>query len=44
VRSHPEFREEITDWQRNLDVNLDPRKAKKAIDVTTQIQTGGGLR
>lgn len=44
VRSQQEFCEEITGWQRTLDVNLDPRKAKKAIDVTTQIQSGGGLR
>jgi hypothetical protein len=44
VHSHQEFRSEISDWQRNLDVNLDPRKAKKAIDVATEVMTGGGIR
>jgi hypothetical protein len=44
VKSHQEFRDEISDWQRNYEVNLDPRKAKKAIDVVTQVQKGGGIR
>jgi len=25
-------------------VNLDPRSAKKAINVATQVQSGGGIR
>lgn len=44
VRGQQEFRDEITEWQRDINVNLDPRKAKKAIDVTTQVMSGGGLR
>jgi hypothetical protein len=44
VKSHQEFRDEISDWQRNIDVNLDPRKAKKALDVVTKVQKGGGIR
>lgn len=41
ARSYEEFREDITDWQRNLDMNLDPRKTKRAIDRATQVQSGG---
>jgi hypothetical protein len=41
AHSHEECRNEISDWQRNIEVNLDPRKAKKAIDVATQVQSGG---
>lgn len=44
ARGQQEFRDEISDWQRNLEVNLDPRKAKKAIDVATQVTSGGGIR
>jgi uncharacterized protein YciU (UPF0263 family) len=44
VKGQQEFREEISDWQRNIEVNLDPRKAKKAIDVATQVTSGGGIR
>jgi phage-related minor tail protein len=44
VKSHEEFRDEITEWQRGLTVNLDPREAKKAIDVATQVMSGGGIR
>ena len=44
VRGQQEFRDEITDWQRNTDVRLDPLKAKKAIEVATQGQKGGGIR
>lgn len=42
VKSHEEFRDEITTWQREL--NLDPRRAKKALAMVTQGQTGGGIR
>lgn len=42
VRSHEEFRDEISTWQREL--NLDPRRAKRAIDMVTQVQSGGGIR
>jgi hypothetical protein len=42
VKSHEEFRDEITTWQREL--NLDPRRAKRAIDMVTQVQNGGGIR
>jgi uncharacterized membrane protein YeaQ/YmgE (transglycosylase-associated protein family) len=42
VKSHEEFRDEITTWQREL--NLDPRRAKRAIEMVTQVQTGGGIR
>lgn len=44
VRGQQEFRDEISDWQRNLEVSLDPRKAKKALDVVAQVQSGGGIR
>jgi hypothetical protein len=44
VKCQQEFRDEISDWQRNIKVNLDPRKAKRAIDVATQVMSGGGLR
>jgi phage-related minor tail protein len=44
VRGQQEFRDEITDWQRGFEVNLDPRKAKKAVDMVAEIQKGGGIR
>ena len=44
VCGQQEFRDEITEWQRDINVNLDPRKAKKAIDAATQVMSGGGLR
>jgi hypothetical protein len=44
VRGQQEFRDEITDWQRSFEVNLDPRKAKKALDLVAAIQKGGGIK
>ena len=44
VHSQQEFRDELTEWKRDLNVNLDPRKAKKAIDTATQVMSGGGIR
>jgi len=44
VRGQQDFRNEISDWQRDINVNLDPRSVKKALDVVTQVQSGGGIR
>jgi hypothetical protein len=39
-----EFREEISDWQRNLGVNLNYHKLREGLDVGDKTRNGGGLK
>ena len=41
VRGHQEFREEITDWQRNLAAPIDLHKVKRGLNDIERVQSGG---
>jgi phage-related minor tail protein len=44
VKGQQEFRDEISTWQRELEIGLDVPRLKKKLDVVEQVQKGGGIR
>jgi len=44
ARGQQEFRDEISDWQRGLEVNLNLVQVKKGLDLVQEVQKGGGIK